>query len=256
MNIQLESIKELFCDRESYLKSFKKDSYEEAFTRFGADYSQVLQMLVVHIADETTCEQNTKEICDLIIKAAGSFVEAASSKSKKEETQMQLNMFMATYVLPTFMENHNDNCKQFAEELCNAWGKAFKNSNIKASDFQKIQTGFRSKLCYITTAVCESLDKPVDCYELNLLKSYRDSYLMDSSDGEALIHEYYDIAPTIIKRINKEVNSKTTYKTIWNEYLKPCISFIEDGKNEECKQLYTDMVFQLRDQYMEVKKKS
>lgn len=250
MNIQVDDIRNIFNDRESLLKEFKKDSYEEAFNRFGNANAETFHKIVLGISAEGDGQEQMAGICGLFTRAAADLLDAAPSKGKREELQMKLNMFMATYVLPTILENKNENCKELTQMLCKSWGDSFKNSSIKASTYDKIKEGFRSKLCYITTAVCESLDKPEDCYELNLLKNYRDGYLMETAGGEELIHEYYDIAPTIVKRINKSRNSADTYESIWNTYLKPCVSLIEEGKNEECRKLYMEMVYKLRDQYM------
>lgn len=256
MNIQIKDIRKIFEDRESFLKEFKRDTYEAAFERFGEKNSTAFQEIAIGISAQEGYEETMSAVCGLFVEAARALLDTVDSKAKKEEMQMKLNMFMAIYVLPTILENKNGHCKELTEMLCKAWGDSFKNSNIKASEFSKIKEGFRSKLCYITTAVCESLDKPEDCYELNLLKNYRDGYLMETDDGEALIHEYYDIAPTIVKRINKSEDSSGTYAKIWSKYLKPCVSLIEEGKNEECKELYMDMVYKLRDRYMNLCKVS
>ena len=73
--------------------------------------------------------------------------------------------------------------------------------------------------CYITTAVCKSLNKPDDCYELNLLREYRDQYLMGTKDGE-ICKEYYNIAPTIVKRIDRSPDASEIYADIWEKYFK------------------------------------
>ena len=38
----------------------------------------------------------------------------------------------------------------------------------------------RGIFCYITTAVCRSMDKADNCYELTTLREYRDGYLLRS----------------------------------------------------------------------------
>ncbi|GHU54664.1 hypothetical protein FACS1894132_09650 [Clostridia bacterium] len=58
--------------------------------------------------------------------------------------------------------------------------------------------------CYITTAVCTSLEKPDDCYELTLLRNFRDTFLKNQPDGETLIKPYYEDAPRIVDKINKK----------------------------------------------------
>ena len=96
--------------------------------------------------------------------------------------------------------------------------------------------------CYITTAVCESLHKPDDCYELNAFRSFRDNWLKKQVDGESLIADYYEIAPLIVTKINNLPNATQIYKFIWQKYLNPCLKLIENGDNQTCKNLYVKMV--------------
>jgi hypothetical protein len=72
---------------------------------------------------------------------------------------------------------------------------------------------------------------------------------MKQADGEQIISEYYDIAPTIVTRINKLTNAKDIYKSVWEDYLYPCVRFIEEDKNLECKDVYYKMVRDLQQEY-------
>jgi hypothetical protein len=121
---------------------------------------------------------------------------------------------------------------------------------IGLSSIEEINGGFRKGLCYITTAVCNSLDKEDECFELNTLRKYRDEYLLSTIDGEKIVNGYYNIAPTIVNRINKSKDSNEIYQEIWSTYISPCITLISDNKNEECKELYSKMVTDLEIKYM------
>lgn len=93
------------------------------------------------------------------------------------------------------------------------------------------------------------LNKPDDCYELTLLRRYRDGYLAEQPDGEELIAMYYDVAPSIVKHINRQPDSAAIYSRIYTEYLLPCIRMIERGELSECRELYTEMVNDLKEKY-------
>ena len=99
--------------------------------------------------------------------------------------------------------------------------------------------------CFITTAVCDNAGKADDCYELTMFRSFRDNWLASQPDGESLINEYYRIAPKIVNEINQLRNAKEIYQQIWNEYLQPCLSFIETGNYLECESKYVEMVHKL-----------
>ena len=96
--------------------------------------------------------------------------------------------------------------------------------------------------CFITTATCVALGKDDDCYELNSFRYFRDEWLAKQINGQYLIDEYYKIAPTIVKTINKNIDRASIYKSIWDNYLKLCLSAIEKKDYEECKSIYINMV--------------
>lgn len=108
--------------------------------------------------------------------------------------------------------------------------------------------------CFITTAVCGSFAKPDDCYELTAFRRFRDRWLAKQPDGEALIEEYYRIAPSIVKAIDQQQDRKAIYKNIWTTYLQPCLTLIETGKQEACKELYVKMVRDLQHTYLNTSK--
>ncbi len=103
--------------------------------------------------------------------------------------------------------------------------------------------------CFITTAVCDSFGKPDNCYELSMFRDFRDNWLAAEPDGKSLIAEYYVIAPEIVRKINSLTDSANIYHSIWNNYLNPCLSFIENGDFKKCKDLYVSMVKDLSGKY-------
>lgn len=63
------------------------------------------------------------------------------------------------------------------------------------------------------------------------------------------MQEYYRIAPGIVERINALADAKNIYMSIWQEYLKPCLTCIEDGNMHKCKEIYVDMVRNLQKKF-------
>ena len=96
--------------------------------------------------------------------------------------------------------------------------------------------------CYITTATCEEYGKPDDCYELTAFRNFRDSWLRRQPDGERLIAQYYRTAPRIVRLINRQPDRSEIYRSIRDNYLSKCLSYIESGDNEKCKELYVEMM--------------
>ena len=53
-------------------------------------------------------------------------------KNEKFTVQMDKNMFMAVYVLPSIKEIGGKKADELADAICKEWGKSFKDSNIIA----------------------------------------------------------------------------------------------------------------------------
>jgi len=113
--------------------------------------------------------------------------------------------------------------------------------------------GAITKHCYITTAVCCALNKDDNCYELQMFRRFRDEWLLKQNDGKALVDEYYNIAPAIVRAIEMQASPQTIYENIWNCYLRKCLSMIENGGYGECKNLYMNMVDNLKREYINSK---
>lgn len=134
-------------------------------------------------------------------------------------------------------------------ELASKYGHPY---GIK--ELEKINRGNTSGSCFITTAVCHSLGFSDDCYELESFRWFRDNWLINQSNGEEIIKEYYQIAPKIIKQIDLCSDCSNIYKEIWNKYLLPCLKNIENKEYDKCKERYINMVNILKNQYYFVEK--
>ena len=234
------------------VKAFRKDSYHELFERYKEEnyafYTAV--KLVLDYASEESLDGIYHQIAGAFIREQEAALEQVKKKNEKFTVQMDKNMFMAVYVLPSIKEIRGSRANELAEAICKEWGSSFKDRNIIASDYDSIVQGFKRKLCYVTTAVCQNLNKGENCEELRLIKEFRDGYLASTQEGAALIEEYYDIAPTLVKRIAKDADAQAKYIWLWNTYLAPCVAFIKAGRQEECKETYCGMMEELRKEYM------
>lgn len=101
--------------------------------------------------------------------------------------------------------------------------------------------------CFITTAACEYFGKSDNCYELMMLRDFRDGWLALQPGGEALIKEYYRIAPPIVTALNASDQRDVIYHNIWDSYIIPCVHLIEQDAYEQCRTLYEKMVNDLKE---------
>ncbi len=239
----------LDCCNGEIMNYFQRKKYAESFQSIYEQYIPLFNSLENGYSYAIDKDQYLTNMADAIAKDADERLKACKKKSQRSQLEMDLNLTMAVFVIPMVLEFRGDSSKPFSEELIEAWKRQFPKTNLQAADYQTIEDGFHRKWCYITTAVCENLGKSDNCYELNLLRNYRDTFLAQSSDGPAMIEEYYDIAPSIVKHIDRQPDSSRIYRWIWEKWISPCIEMIETNRMEECKDHYVDMVQTLKEKY-------
>ena len=96
--------------------------------------------------------------------------------------------------------------------------------------------------CFITTAVCSTIGKNDDCYELMTYRSFRDNWLSKTIKGREKIETYYSIAPKIVAEIDKKSNSSDIYKFLWDKYLSKGLILLENKRYVEAIALYENML--------------
>lgn len=96
--------------------------------------------------------------------------------------------------------------------------------------------------CFITTAICEGLGLPDDCEELQVLRTWRDVWLRESTFGSTLIDLYYDVAPVLIKQLKVQEVSQEMLGYLRTRFILPAVAAIKSGNNDEAFQLYVAML--------------
>ena len=244
----IEGMKSILADHEAMVQRFSRAGYKDAFTDYYMGLVPAfdsLENLYVSVIDKETMLSN---MAQEVVASAVEITDVAK-KREKEVVTINLSLMMAGYVYPAIYKYKGTFAQPLIDQISGKWKEAFPKSNITPAQYEDIEKGFHRKFCYITTAACQMKDMEDDCYELNLLRDYRDTYMSALPDGEELIRQYYDVAPTIVKHINQREDKKAVYEDIWERYIDPCIHMIEDGRKEECLQTYSDMVEALREKY-------
>lgn len=245
----LHGMEKIIPDWENPMGSFNKKSYADTFKNYYESNLNVYAAVETGYESAVDKEQFVLNMANAVVESAVSAIDAVTRKRKKDAKLIDMNLCMVVYVLPGILKYGGESAKPLTDIILKRWKEQFPSTNISAAPFEDIEAGFHKKWCYITTAVCETQGKPDDCYELTLFRNYRDGYLMEQPEGEQVIREYYDVAPTIVKRINQLPERDKIYQSIWDMYLEPCMSMIEKGENESCKELYMEMVRKLEEKY-------
>lgn len=244
----MAGMKSILQKRDQLLAGFTRKRYAESFRDFYMEFLPAMD--AIENLYETVVEKDTmlSNMAAGLAETASGILESAPRR-QKEQVNINLSFAMAAYVYPAMLKYNGASTNGLVEATSKAWKEAFPKSNVTPSDYDTIESGFHKKFCFITTACCRNKNKPDDCYELTVLRSFRDNYMMSLPDGEELINLYYDIAPSIVKHIDRLPDSQLIYDGIWNQYILPCIRMIEGGQYGECLDLYRKMVMDLKEQY-------
>lgn len=227
---------------------FHKTTYEQHMDSLKERYAALFEKIAA-VCDES--EENAEAVAQCIPEYVSKELRREPSRRKRDMKALDHKMNMVSFFVPLIGEMPSAKAKDVSGRMVELWNEKMPEYKIGHSDYDKIRNGFRKgTFCYITTAVCESLNKPDDCYELTTLREYRDGYLMSTESGREIVEEYYNIAPTIVKRIGRRSDAGEIYRGIWEEYLDPCIRLIEEDKKEECKERYSTMVRKLEKKYL------
>ncbi len=239
----------LFEIRQISLESFNRKDYAPAFEAFYLEVLPAFDSIEALYGTVGAPDEMVSNMAGEAVAQVRGKMDALGKKRQKTQYMMDLNLQLAVFVYPAILKFNGDSSAPLAQAFSVKWKEAFPESNVQAASFEDIQKGFHRKFCYITTAVCRDTGRSDDCYELELLRNYRDGYMAGLPNGEALITSYYDVAPTIVKHISARGDASQIYRGIWDSYLEPCIRMIENGENEACCDLYRTMVEDLKTRY-------
>lgn len=229
----------LYKDIKEISERLNRSTYPDDIKRLKKRYADLFVSLRSYL-DDPDAPLNSLNYC--VAEFAAQEMGQIQSKRKREMARVDNNMAMVSYFLPLIREIESLRAKELAQGMADAWNETFPGNHISGMTVEEIKGGFRSSPCFITTAVCRSLDKADNCYELTLLRMFRDTYMTGCKERIDAVKEYYRIAPQIVERIDSCPNSQEVYASVWEQYLKPCIRLIEEGQSAECEAVYSDMV--------------
>lgn len=250
----MEAFPRLLIEHRELAAQFKRNSYEISMEQYIVDSKELLEYIDRACRIKSEEKEQVLSVCvkkmfrdmkEMIPKVA------IDSKTKQSFILDDYKMVVALYLIPMILEINLEISEALADMIIIEWVKEYPKMPIRKGSYENIRDGFRKKgFCYITTAVCDTLEKEDDCYELNMFRNFRDYYLLQQEDGQVLIEEYYQVAPIIVERIDGLADRDRIYKNIWNQYLKGCLLAIEEGKDAQCKDMYCQMLLELKKQYI------
>ena len=245
-----EQLPQLVLNNMHLIKDFKASSYKDAFDDLFRTYRPVLTHLEEVYLNTEDKERFIRDISEDFVAKVKQQYDEKTTKANKNTLVLDYNMLMTSFAIPCILEYRGESTEQLADALILTWNDTFTRYKIQKGRFSDIDGSFKRKLCYITTAVCDSLGKEDDCYELTTLRSFRDDYMMHSKVGSTLVREYYEMAPMLVMRMNSFRESKSIYHQIYEQFIQPCITYIEEKRYQDCQNKYREMVQELTSQYI------
>lgn len=251
-----------------YNKIIRNYKYKDSSTTFVNECEKLLQ-LYFYIMSINKKDESIKENIGFIYNAIGDYRKALEFLLKcKSQYALYTSGTIYQYGRGTISQDIYEAKKLFKrasnlghkkaqveyEKVCgwieaNEYKQKAKSSNNYSSSYSYSYESSSGGLCFITTATCVALNKQDDCEELLAFKHYRDTTLINESNGPAIIREYYRIAPRIVEAIEKEVNPMYVYKTIWNKFIMTGYNYLLEDNKEKAKGIYIDMVLHLCERY-------
>ena len=180
--------------------------------------------------------------------------ENGTDRKQSKKFMLETDKFViAVFLVPMIGELNLSISKSYSEALQKLWCQRHPKAPFYIGTYSDLSKGFQKKilgLCFITTALCRQEGKPDDCAELTAFRAFRDGYLRSCPDGQALIEEYYDIAPGIVLHLDQSCDKDVLYADLKKTYLQPCYEDILAGRFAACKERYVAMVRSLERKYL------
>jgi len=239
-----------------YNRKITRSEFEPAFAAYRAGCAPVFEKLDKGLAGRGDASARIEAAAERMLDD----LERAWQRNPKWKNKLNQTgiveddkIIIAIFTVPLVRHLGLPISEEFAAQLQKKWVERHPKSPFYLGDYESISGGFRKKflgLCFITTAVCEEQGLPDDCAELTAFRAFRDGYLRACPDGEALIREYYDIAPGIVSCLNVCGDRHENYRAVREAYLDPCYRDLLAGRPEDCKARYVRMVRALEKRYL------
>ncbi len=242
----------LFKDHDQITPQFTNGMYAKSFQEYIKVGEQVLRPIDCYasLSEEKSREVVSRVTGELLLQLVREINETklVPLGPTKGRIVEEYRLFLTVYMVPMIRHLKLSISEVLADAIISAWCTEFPKFQFSKGSYEDLSSGFKQKLCFITTAVCQTMKKPDDCYELNTFRSFRDEYLSGTEQGRALIEEYYRIAPAIVAYLSLCTDYRLIYQLLWENYLLPCLKAIEERRYSDCEYTYTKMVCDLKEE--------
>ena len=231
----------------SLTRQFGKATYESQFRK----YQEELSPTVIRL--EAVLPQGEGRAA-VLEQTAAAWLDALTvlwrKNGRRKPPHYEDQHLMAIFTIPALRDLSQPAGEELARAVQKQWVARWPKSPIGLGSYQDIAGGFRTRLCYITSAICRIQGKGDDCYELTTFRRFRDQVMLASDEGRALVEAYYHLAPAIVTTVRLCWDEKAVYDKVYRDYLLPCLGLLEAGDEKGCRDKYVEMVRHMERTYL------
>lgn len=227
-------------------ETFNKRGYPEEFENYRTLFRPALDAF--RLAAQADRERAAEDFGRLLF---GRFSEEFDKKEGMfDHTALDCRFTITSLTIPSLLEEEFPPAEAAADVFLAKWKERYPREPLGKANYEKINLGFKKKFCYITTATCTHLGQGDGCPALEAFRAFRDGWLASAPHGKEKIIEYYLFAPLVVEAIDSSGIPQKEYRSIWSDYLAPCLADIRAGKMEACADRYERMVRSLEEKWL------
>lgn len=106
--------------------------------------------------------------------------------------------------------------------------------------------------CFVSTACAEARGLPDDCYELALLRLFREEHVARLPEGETALADYRDKAPRLVAAVEAlgEREAHEVWEEVYERGVRPAVALITNGAWDEAYEHYRAMCAELEERFL------
>jgi len=129
-------------------------------------------------------------------------------------------------------------------------GNIYKGKWYNEEKVGRVSDNSKKDDCFLTTACVNHKNLADDCYELQVLRNFRDTYLCTFKEGIEHLKEYYFIAPEIVSKINKHSEKEIILEYLYESLVIKSIILISENKEKEAFLNYKNITEDLKSELL------
>lgn len=96
--------------------------------------------------------------------------------------------------------------------------------------------------CFITEAVMAAGGAGDNAEPLLVLRAFRDQVMMATPEGQAMVQQYYEMAPLVVAAVSQRPDALQIFAQIYHQYIGPAVEAVKAGDMQQALAIYASML--------------